>query len=95
MSVVKARHQTDEDEPRVRSRKLLGCSTGSRGLEVVRSVAVLFSTFTRPWYVAGGWALDLFASRESTTTSMWRYFGRTSTSYGTISKDGGSSGADA
>jgi len=60
MSAMKARHRPGGDEARVRSRKLSGGNIGSRGFEVVRSVADLFSTFTRPWYVAGGWALDLF-----------------------------------
>ena len=63
MSAMKARRHPGRDETRVRSRKLPGGSIGSRGFEVVRSVAILFSTFTRPWFVAGGWALDLYLGR--------------------------------
>jgi hypothetical protein len=63
MSAMKARHRPGGDEARVRSRKLSGGNIGSGRFEVVRSVADLFSTFTRPWYVAGGWALDLFLGR--------------------------------
>jgi hypothetical protein len=63
MSAMKARRQPGGDETRVRSRKLSGGNIGSRGFEVVRSVAGLFSTFRRPWYIAGGWALDLFLGR--------------------------------
>jgi hypothetical protein len=63
MSAMKARHRPGGDEARVRSRKLSGGNIGSGGFEVVRSVADLFSTFTRPWFVAGGWALDLFLGR--------------------------------
>jgi hypothetical protein len=63
MSAMKARRRPGSDQTRSRSRKLPGGNIGSKGFEVVKSVAVLFSTFTRPWYVAGGWALDLFLGR--------------------------------
>ena len=63
MSALKVRRHPGRDEQRARSRRLPEGSIGSSGFEVVRSVAVLFSTFSRPWYVAGGWALDLFLGR--------------------------------
>jgi Aminoglycoside-2''-adenylyltransferase len=36
-----------------------------KGCEVAQSLAALFTGFTRPWYVAGGWALDLFLGRAT------------------------------
>lgn len=33
--------------------------------EPVRTVADLMRTFRRPWWIAGGWAIDLFLDRET------------------------------
>jgi len=63
ISAMKARRHLGGDETRARSRKLPASNSLSRGFEALCPVADLFSTFTRPWYVAGGWALDLFLGR--------------------------------
>ncbi len=35
--------------------------------EAVRQVTAILRDFPRPWFVAGGWALDLFLGRETRT----------------------------
>jgi hypothetical protein len=63
MSAMKARRQPGRDgdaDPVPESARV---NLGLRGLEALHPVADLFSTFTRPWFIAGGWALDLFLGR--------------------------------
>ncbi|MCL4541605.1 MAG: hypothetical protein M1396_04620 [Chloroflexi bacterium] len=31
----------------------------------VRPVATLLTDFDRPWFIAGGWAIDLFLGRQT------------------------------
>jgi hypothetical protein len=51
---------SDECEAGVMHGRLPGSSPALKEFDAVLSLAALFTGFTKPWYVAGGWALDLF-----------------------------------
>lgn len=40
---------------------------GGDSFALVRGVAAIFATFPRPWYVAGGWGIDLFLGQVTRT----------------------------
>ena len=39
----------------------------------LRSQLEVLHSFRRPWFVAGGWAIDLFLGREDSESSGYRY----------------------
>jgi hypothetical protein len=60
MGTMKAQRRPCGGETSVASRQLASGNIALRGFEVVESVATLLTRFAKPWYIAGGWALDLF-----------------------------------
>lgn len=46
-------------------RKTLGFGGMDMPFEPCRRIATLMSDFQQPWFIAGGWAIDLFVGRES------------------------------